>query len=95
MITNRSKKREIRDLQRLLVSLGYLTAPTGEDKGWWSAETQEAVVTAYKMIGWDHPRSRCPAGHHKRGSYAWAPPPRDRTGHQPEEAVLGRGWFAG
>ncbi|MGI9644254.1 MAG: hypothetical protein ACR2O6_02980, partial [Ilumatobacteraceae bacterium] len=55
MITNRSKKREIRDLQRLLVTLGYMAAPRGKDKGWWSNETQEAVITAHKMIGWPHP----------------------------------------
>ena len=51
MITNRSTKREIRDLQRLLVCLGYMEPATGKDKGWWSAETQAAVVMAYKMIG--------------------------------------------
>lgn len=56
MITNRSEKGEIRDLQRLLLELGFLVWRDDSESGWWGVETQDAVEAAYRFIGWDHPR---------------------------------------
>ena len=55
MITKKSGKREIRDLQRLLIATGYLTLAKHSDRGWWSSETQEAVLAVYRRLGWEHP----------------------------------------
>lgn len=55
MITNRSDKHEIRDLQRMLIDLGLLEGAEDFDSGWWGAETQEAVLRGYAHLGWEHP----------------------------------------
>ena len=55
MITKKSDKREIRDLQRLLIATGYLTLAKRSDRGWWSSETQAAVQAVYRTLGWEHP----------------------------------------
>ncbi len=55
MTDERSEKGEIRDLQRLLIELGFLQWREDSDPGWWGDETQEAVLAAYRYIGWDHP----------------------------------------
>jgi hypothetical protein len=57
MISNTSKKREIKDLQRLLLAVG-LMRPKGAAKwkaGVWGDETQRGVLAAYTQLGWDHP----------------------------------------
>ena len=59
MITQKSSKREIRDLQRLLISVGHLTWTVDAKSGKWGRETQDAVAAAYAAIGWDHaPKGR-------------------------------------
>ncbi len=55
MITNKSSKREIRDLQRLLLAVGLMEFTPSSKGGKWGAETQDAVVRAYEHLGWDHP----------------------------------------
>ncbi len=54
MINERSEKGEIRDLQRLLIELGFLQWREDSEPGWWGDETQDAVLAAYRYIGWDH-----------------------------------------
>ena len=54
MITYQSHQQEIRDLQRLLLSLGFLAWNDYSQKGHWGRETQNAVIGAYAYIGWDH-----------------------------------------
>jgi len=57
MISNTSNKREIKDLQRLLLAVG-LMRPKGAAKwkgGVWGDETQRGVLAAYTQLGWDHP----------------------------------------
>ncbi len=54
MITNKSRRREIRDLQRLLSAVGLMDTSDGID-GKWGARTQVAVLLAYTRLGWDHP----------------------------------------
>ena len=56
MITDESPKREIRDLQRLLIALGHLNWTVDAKSGVWGRETQEAVLAGYHSLGWDHPR---------------------------------------
>lgn len=56
MITNRSEKHEIRDLQRMLIDLGLLEWCEDSESGWWGSETQEAVRRGYASLGWEHPR---------------------------------------
>jgi hypothetical protein len=55
MITNKSRKREIRDLQRLLMSVGLMEFASTTTSGEWGDETQAAVLRAYTTLGWDHP----------------------------------------
>jgi pyruvate/2-oxoglutarate dehydrogenase complex dihydrolipoamide acyltransferase (E2) component len=55
VITNKSSKREIRDLQRLLLAVGLMEFTPSSKGGKWGDETQEAVVRAYQHLGWDHP----------------------------------------
>lgn len=55
MITDESPKREIRDLQRLLITLGHLDWTIDATGGKWGKETQAAVVAAYAALGWEHP----------------------------------------
>ncbi len=55
MITNKSSKREIKDLQRLLLSVGLMEFTASSASGKWGAETQEAVLRGYTVLGWDHP----------------------------------------
>ncbi len=55
MITNTSSKREIKDLQRLLLAVGLMEFTASTKSGKWGAETQEAVLRAYTKLGWDHP----------------------------------------
>ena len=54
MITHKSKKREIRDLQKLLLSLDLLAYSDDVDNGVWDDATQAAVVGLYQHLGWSH-----------------------------------------
>ena len=56
MISDKSDKREIRDLQRLLISLGHLNWTVDAKSGKWGRETQDAVLSGYHGLGWEHPR---------------------------------------
>ena len=53
-ITPKSAKREISDLQRLLLSLGLMKFTNRTESGKWGDETQDAVVALYAQLGWDH-----------------------------------------
>jgi hypothetical protein len=55
MITGKSRKREIRDLQRLLLSVGLMELTSEAEDGKWGLATQAAVLLAYTRLGWDHP----------------------------------------
>ena len=55
MITDKSSKREIRDLQRLLLSVGLMEFTASSKSGKWGDETQQAVLDGYTRLGWDHP----------------------------------------
>ena len=55
MITGKSRKREIRDLQRLLLSVGLMELSSEAEDGKWGIGTQAAVLLAYSRLGWDHP----------------------------------------
>ncbi|MFK8024537.1 MAG: hypothetical protein AB8G26_11310 [Ilumatobacter sp.] len=55
MITHKSKKREIEDLQRLLVAAGYITKLKESERGRWTKRTQKAVRAVYRGLGWNHP----------------------------------------
>ncbi len=55
MVTFKSKKREIADLQRLLLSVGLLDASDKSTDGVWGDATQGAVVRLYADLGWSHP----------------------------------------
>ena len=55
MITNKSRKREIKDLQRLLLAVGLMELTTEAESGKWGPGTQAAVLLAYAQLGWDHP----------------------------------------
>ena len=58
MISTKSKKREIADLQRFLSELGYLDWGSSNDEaGDWGDDTAAAVVAAYGALGWDHPKA--------------------------------------
>jgi hypothetical protein len=57
MITEKSKKREIADLQRLLMSLGYMDWTVASTVGKWGKATQQAVRVGYDRLGWDHPKN--------------------------------------
>ena len=45
----------IRDLQRLLISLGHLEWTIDATGGKWGKETQAAVLAGYAALGWEHP----------------------------------------
>ena len=53
-ITPKSAKREISDLQRLLLSLDLMKFTDTTKSGTWGDETQDAVVALYADLGWDH-----------------------------------------
>ncbi len=55
MITAKSRKREIRDLQRLLLSVGLMELTSEAEDGKWGLATQAGVLLAYARLGWDHP----------------------------------------
>ncbi len=56
MITSKSKKREIADLQRFLSDTGHLDwAEASDETGEWGSDTSAAVVAVYDDLGWDHP----------------------------------------
>jgi hypothetical protein len=55
MITRKSHKREISDLQRLLLSLGLMSFTDTTKSGQWGDETQAGVVRLYDHLGWAHP----------------------------------------
>ena len=58
MISSKSKKREIADLQRLLSETDYLDwGATSDETGSWGDDTAAAVVAVYKDLGWDHPKA--------------------------------------
>ncbi|HEY5663641.1 MAG TPA: hypothetical protein VIS05_06365 [Ilumatobacter sp.] len=54
MTSYRSKKRDIKDLQRLLLSLDLLAYSDGATDGVWDDATQAAVVRLYQHLGWKH-----------------------------------------
>ena len=54
MITEKSGQDEIRDLQRLLISVGLMEFRASSRNGRWDDKTQEAVMLAYTRLGWDH-----------------------------------------
>jgi hypothetical protein len=54
MITDKSSKREIKDLQRLLLAAGLMEFTNSSKSGKWGVETQAAVLRAYSRLGWDH-----------------------------------------
>ena len=56
MITDQSSKREIKDLQRLLLSVGLMKFKSSSKSGKWGKETQNAVLDAYTRLGWHHPK---------------------------------------
>jgi hypothetical protein len=56
MITEKSGKREIKDLQRLLLSVGLMKFKSSSKSGKWGKETQKAVLKAYTRLGWHHPK---------------------------------------
>lgn len=67
MISQKSKKREIADLQRFLSETGYLDwGPSGEQAGEWGAGTSAAVIALYDALGWDH------KDHEKAGTWVSA-----------------------
>ncbi len=55
MITSKSRKREIKDLQRLLLAVGAMELSSEAEDGKWGSATQAGVVVAYTRLGWDHP----------------------------------------
>src|SRR6056297_3001074 len=55
MISKKSPKREIKDLQRLLLAVGLMEFTSSSKSGVWGDETQEAVLAEYTHLGWDHP----------------------------------------
>jgi hypothetical protein len=55
MVTGESSTREIKDLQRLLLSVGLMEFTASTESGKWGVETQEAVLRGYEMLGWEHP----------------------------------------
>ncbi len=55
MITHDSQREEIEDLQRLLINLGYLTELDESERGQWGERTHQAVLAAYRGIGWPRP----------------------------------------
>lgn len=57
MISTKSKKREIADLQRFLTEAGYLDWGAASDhEGEWGTDTTAAVVAAYEDLGWENPK---------------------------------------
>jgi hypothetical protein len=55
MINEKSKRREIADLQRFLSETGYLDwGPSSDESGEWGADTSAAVIALYEDLGWDH-----------------------------------------
>jgi hypothetical protein len=57
MISTKSKKREIADLQRFLSEAGYLDFGESSQAGEWDADTTAAVVGVYEDLGWEHPKA--------------------------------------
>jgi hypothetical protein len=55
VVTDESSKREIEDLQRLLLAVGLMEFTSSSKSGLWGDETQQAVIAAYTQLGWDHP----------------------------------------
>ena len=51
MITRKSNKREISDLQRLLLSLGLMSFTDTTKSGVWGEETQVGVIRLYEHLG--------------------------------------------
>ena len=47
MITSKSRKREIRDLQRLLLAVGLMELTSEDEDGKWGNRTHAAVLLAY------------------------------------------------
>ena len=56
MINDKSSKREIKDLQRLLLSVGLMKFKSSSKSGKWGKQTQKAVLQGYTQLGWHHPK---------------------------------------
>ena len=54
MVDENSGEEEIKDLQRMLIHLGLMEFRSSSRNGTWDEPTQQAVLSAYTRLGWDH-----------------------------------------